>query len=237
MNSLISAATSAVSNKNMDLNGLTNAATSAVDENALSDAAGNKQQIANIASVIQDKPNLEDRVSEALLKLLTKDKFIESMSSNISSILKTEILKPAFKEQLDKVKNIIAEVEKLECNKNKDVVNDKIKNAKNVANTIQNTIDRVDKTNKEDSDKTNQEDSDKTNQEDSDKTNQEKSDKTNPEESELVVDENNIKLEVEPTEEPVTNVEENPVEGGKAKKSRRKNTKKSRKSRRNKRRN
>lgn len=227
------------------MNDYLNAATSAaskVDINALSEAAGNAVKgnidslkktadgVASVGAAIQDKPNLEDRVSEALLNLLTKDKFIQSMSSNISSILKTEILKPAFKEQLDKVKNIIAEVEKLECNKDKDVVNDKIKNANIVANTIKKTIDSVGA----------EESKNTTNKEEPNDATTEESKKTNPEESESVVDENNINLVVEEdtnAEKPVTNVEENSVQGGKVRKSRRKNTKKTRKSRRNKRRN
>lgn len=211
-------------------------AASKADFKGLTEEAKNIQKtvdgVSSVGAAIQDKPNLEDRVSEAFLNLLTKDKFIQSMSSNISSILKTEILKPAFEEQLDKVKNIIAEVEKLECNKDKDkdVINDKIKNAKIVADTIQKTIDNVGA----------EESKNTTNKEEPNDATTEESKKTNPEESESVVDENNINLVVEEdtnAEKPVTNVEENSVQGGKARKSRRKNTKKTRKSRRNKRRN
>jgi hypothetical protein len=171
----------------------------------------------NIVNAVSSDPNLEDRVSEALLKITASDKFIESMSSSISSIIKSEILKPALTTQLNKVNDIIAQVEKLKCN-NKEV---KKEEAEAVANTIQETINSV-------------------NAEKSDKTN------TNSEESEII-DANNIGIEVkeenqkeeednqEAKEKENQEANQNPVQGGKAKKSRRKNTKKSRKSRRNKR--
>ncbi len=90
----------------------------------------------DLNNAVSSDPNLEDRVSEALLKITANEKFIESMSSNISSIIKSEILKPVLTMQLNKVNDIIAQVEKLECN-NKEV---KKEDAKAVANTIQEAI-------------------------------------------------------------------------------------------------